>query len=330
MANQKLNDPYVYPNSHVLINKYDIRDADSLQEIEGVLFALKNAEPLPAGNFGYTHLKAIHHHYFNELYDWAGKERTIDISKQNSYFAHAQYINKELTKIFSKLQTEDHLNNLGFDDFCKKLSYYFNEINAAHPFREGNGRTLRAFFDKLSENAGFQLDWSRVTIDEYTQANIKGFDGDYKAMEEIFLTIASPIKLSKHINAIEDIPSKDIKNEILNYIELQQSISDLIKQKNAAFAKKVENIESINVEIKAIDKKVIKIATSLINNAEVKSLIKENAAIFSSLSKQGGFNGIQQRFISGQHSLKDCLAVLRHAQNNVLTLSNTLNRKTKR
>lgn len=110
-----------------------------MQEIEGFIFGLKNREELPRGNFDYAHLQAIHRHFFYEIYEWAGKERTIDIAKGDSYFCHQQYITKELDKLFSKLKTDNYLREFSLNDFCKKLSFYFNEINAAHPFKKQGG-----------------------------------------------------------------------------------------------------------------------------------------------------------------------------------------------
>lgn len=190
MPNQNNVDPYVYPGTNTLINKLNIKDPKKLHEIEGVFFLSKKSEPLPKGNFDYNHLKAIHQHFFHDIYEWAGQERTIDIAKGNSYFANIQYLTKELNKLFAKLKSENYLHDLSPDEFCEKLSFYFNEINAAHPFREGNGRTQRAFCDALAKQAGFVLDWTQVDKDEYLKASIAGFlHADYKPMELILKSI---------------------------------------------------------------------------------------------------------------------------------------------
>lgn len=91
--------------------------------------------------------------------------------------------------IFNKLQKDNYLCGLERGEFCDKLSYYFNEINAAHPFREGNGRTQRAFCDLLTHQAQYSLNWKKVTREEYLQASIAGFNGHYEAMTEIFKSI---------------------------------------------------------------------------------------------------------------------------------------------
>lgn len=174
-----------------------------MQEVEGLIFGLKNLEPLPAGNFDYDHLKAIHHHFFSDVYEWAGQERTVDIAKGNSYFGNKQYLSKELNKLFSKLKADHYLRDLSREEFCEKLSYYFNEINAAHPFREGNGRTQRAFCDALATQAGYFLDWTQVNKDEYLKASIAGFiQANYKPMAVILKDITTSLRHTYVINKI--------------------------------------------------------------------------------------------------------------------------------
>jgi len=94
----------LYPQSSVLINRFDIKNQNRLQEVEGLIFGLKNLEPFPKGQLDYDHLKAIHKHFFGEVYVWAGEERTIDIAKGNSYFAHKQYITTEINKLFKRIR----------------------------------------------------------------------------------------------------------------------------------------------------------------------------------------------------------------------------------
>ncbi len=195
-------DPYVYPGTDVLINKLNIRDPDKLQEAETALYLIKH-KVLPPGNFDYDHLKVIHKHFFGELYAWAGQERTVDIIKGNSHFARSAFISSEINKQFKQLKADKFLQQLDKATFSEKAAHYFNEINAAHPFREGNGRTLRAFFNGLAEQAGFQLDWTKVSTQEYIQASIEGFNGYDQSMGEVFrkvtLSIGRELNLSTYI-----------------------------------------------------------------------------------------------------------------------------------
>jgi cell filamentation protein len=200
-----MHDPYLIPKKNILINKFGIQDAEKLQDLESAIYYyLKTTDQLPNGDFDYAHLKNIHHHLFGKLYDWAGQERTIDIIKGHSHFARKEFIENELNKVFMKLKEDKHLSELNHINFCKKLSFYFNEINAAHPFRDGNGRSLRTFFDLLSNKAGYKLEWEKIDAKEYIQANISGFNGDYDPIEKMFTKIATPVIRPQEIKIHQD------------------------------------------------------------------------------------------------------------------------------
>lgn len=186
-------DPYLYPSTDVLINKFDIKDEKKLQEVEAFIFSLKSAEPLPKGDFDYQHLKDLHKHFFGEIYTWAGEERTIDLVKGDSYFAHFKYISNWLDKLFKMLKQED-LSNLPVNELSQRLSYYFNEINAAHPFREGNGRVQRSFCELITNTVGYTLDWSLIKREAYLEASIQGMRGNYMPMASLFSQIINPLK----------------------------------------------------------------------------------------------------------------------------------------
>src|SRR5882724_1883134 len=70
------DDPYTYENSTVLVNKLDLREQTALDEFEAEISSARAQEPLPAGNLDFEHYKAIHHHLFQDVYEWAGKVRT--------------------------------------------------------------------------------------------------------------------------------------------------------------------------------------------------------------------------------------------------------------
>ena len=136
---------YCYPDTEVLINKLDIRDLDKLHIFERKLTMLRLLELLDKpinGKFDFKHLQAIHAYIFQDVYDWAGKVRTVDIAKGNM-FCNVRFISSQADVIFSGLKEEHYLAGLDEDMFIKRLAYYFSEINALHPFREGNGRSQR-------------------------------------------------------------------------------------------------------------------------------------------------------------------------------------------
>lgn len=131
---------YCYPNSDVLLNELNICDADKLHDAERKLTALRIMELVEnpiQGKFDLKHLMKIHGYIFQDIYSWAGKIRRVDIAKGNM-FCKVQFIETMATDIFNKLKKDDYLQNLTKEEMVKKLSYYFSEINALHPFREGN------------------------------------------------------------------------------------------------------------------------------------------------------------------------------------------------
>ncbi len=170
-------DPYVYPSTSILRNKLNLRDATALEFEEvrktSTRLAELRARPL-RGSFDSFHLRSIHRYIFKDLYDWAGELRTVDIEK-GSYFARASFISPVLEELFVKLQAEKHLQGSDQDTTIYRLAYYLGEINAVHPFREGNGRTQREFVRELALQAGYTLRWATVTREAMLAASVENF-----------------------------------------------------------------------------------------------------------------------------------------------------------
>ena len=164
---------YCYPDTDVLINKLDIRDLDKLHIFERKLTMLRLLELLDKpinGKFDFKHLQAIHAYIFQDVYDWAGKVRTVDIAKGNM-FCNVRFISSQADVIFSGLKEEHYLAGLDEDMFIKRLAYYFSEINALHPFREGNGRSTRIWLDlMLKKELNNVIDWSKINKTDYLLA----------------------------------------------------------------------------------------------------------------------------------------------------------------
>jgi len=198
---------YCYPGSDVLINKLDIKTEETLNQAERELTSLRIYElevHIVKGNFDLKHLQDIHKYIFQDLYEWAGKIRTVDISKGN-LFCNFQFIPSYSDDIFSKLQKDKYLLNTPKDKIIEKLAYYFSEINALHPFREGNGRTQREYIKLLAYAAGYQLDFSGISQNEMIEASHKAFYCDYTSMQNIFTKIISKIPVIDQQSYIEYI-----------------------------------------------------------------------------------------------------------------------------
>lgn len=186
---------YCYPNSDVLINKLDIQDIDKLKTFERKLTMLRIMElidnPLK-GNFDFEHLKAIHGFIFQDIYDWAGKVRTVDISKGHM-FCNVKFIEIQADEIFAKLKKDKFLAGLSEEEFCKRLAFYFAEINALHPFREGNGRSQREFIRALAIKNGYRIHFDKISEEQMLNASAESFLGRYEQIESIFSSCITKI-----------------------------------------------------------------------------------------------------------------------------------------
>lgn len=122
------------------------------------LFESGTLDALPAGSF--ETLKTIHEYLFEDLYEFAGKIRTVNLAKGNFRFAPLMYLEAALTNI-------DKMPQSTFDEIVEK----YVEMNIAHPFREGSGRSTRIWLDlMLKKGIGQVVDWSKVDKEDYLLA----------------------------------------------------------------------------------------------------------------------------------------------------------------
>ena len=179
---------YCYPGSNVLKNKMGIRDMEQLHEMERKLTMLRILELLDKpvrGTFDLKHLQAVHAYIFQDVYDWAGELRKVDIAKGNM-FCNAMFLSGQAEEIFGRLKAENYLYGLEEDGFAIRLAYYFSEINALHPFREGNGRSQREFIRCLALHNGYVINFVNADKDEMLEASRESFLCEYGAMERLF------------------------------------------------------------------------------------------------------------------------------------------------
>lgn len=198
--NDKLNagvDTYAYPGSDVLKNKLEIHEANRLAQAEMAFTALRAATvTLGQSAMGLPHLCAIHQTLFQDLYVWAGELREMDISKEETPFCHFAYIEKEGNALMQALEEDGYLADLQLDGLCKKLAHYYTGINLLHPFRAGNGRAQRIFFEQLIIHAGYDIQWSKVGQAGWLEANKAAVFGNKKPLTEIFKKVVSEIDSS--------------------------------------------------------------------------------------------------------------------------------------
>jgi len=178
-------DPYVYSGTRILRNKLDVRDADDLDLAERRFAAIRARQGIPSGNFDLKHLKAIHRHLFQDIFDWAGELRTVEISKGGSQFQFRQFIETGMADVHRRLGASDFLRRLSVTEFAEGAARIIGDVNYVHPFREGNGRTQMYYLKQLAERAGHPLDLTRVDAKGWLEASKASHRGDYGFMAEL-------------------------------------------------------------------------------------------------------------------------------------------------
>ena len=180
-------DPYTDPATGLLRNRLGIVDYDRLRAVEAMLTQAAMADlelrTLP-GRYDLAHLRSFHREIFGDIYPWAGEVRVVAIAKSDM-FCLPQHIEVYAGEVFASMAKERHLRGLARDAFVDRVTHYFAEVNAIHPFREGNGRSQRAFFRQLAQRAGWRLDWSDIDPDENVRASILALRGDNGPLRDL-------------------------------------------------------------------------------------------------------------------------------------------------
>ncbi|WLI77935.1 putative adenosine monophosphate-protein transferase Fic [Kosakonia sp. H02] len=185
-------DPYLLPGLKVMRNVLGIHEKQRLEQAAYQLTALR-AATLELGPLarGLPHLCAIHHHLYQDVFDWAGQIREVDIYEGDTRFCHFEYIEKEGNALMQQLEDEEWLCGLEKAEFIARLAHYYCEINVLHPFRLGNGIAQRIFFEQLALHANFSLDWRDIDPEAWRAANQAGAMGDLEPLIAIFSNVVS-------------------------------------------------------------------------------------------------------------------------------------------
>lgn len=178
-----VEDPLCYPGTHVLRNKADIEDQDRLDEFEQLMFDSRAGEALPEGELDFAHYCALHRHFFQDVYDWAGEMRTIRTGKGDNWFCYPEYIESEANRLFGELASHGYLAAAESKNaFAREAAWLLAELNAIHPFREGNGRIQLVFLTMLTRNAGYELDEGKLRPEPFLKAMIGSFGGELEPL----------------------------------------------------------------------------------------------------------------------------------------------------
>lgn len=208
------NDHYLDPETGVIKNKLGVQDPTILEEREADYATARGYQlaktPLE-GRFDLDHLKAIHKHLFGDIYAWAGELRDIDLAKGNSYFANHTRIVSAARPVFARLAEEGYLTGLDTAAFSERAAYYLGEINALHPFREGNGRAQREFINHLAYKNSLSITWDNITQEDMIQASIESFhNGDTTRFSRLIRDNLQPrVKAAQADGVAQNRPSPE-------------------------------------------------------------------------------------------------------------------------
>ena len=180
---------YLDPAFYVLRNKVGATQPGQLDIIERRFVTQRIAEGAPSGEFDLAHLRAIHRHLFQDVFDWAGELRTEDIEEHGAHFQAPAKIANHITALHRDIAEKDFLHGSDPGDFAREAASLMGEMNYVHPFREGNSHALLIYLKQLAERAGHPLDLTRLPAEPWIEASEAALAGDLEPMASM-LTFA--------------------------------------------------------------------------------------------------------------------------------------------
>jgi len=224
MASPEFVDPYLVPGTNVLRNILGLTSSEDLASAEADLSfvrALQLLDDPPQPTHDLRELKQIHFQLFQDVYDWAGQVRIVDVRKDvpgADFFLPFGYIERAAAICFAELANEGLLRGLDRTTFVERLAYHYEKINYIHPFREGNGRVQRIMWNRISLEAGWQLDWRPVHGEEnHLAARVGSDEQDLGPLIRMFdKVVTKPEGVDDHTWSTQEIqrlsisPSDDV------------------------------------------------------------------------------------------------------------------------
>ncbi|TQR10976.1 Fic/DOC family protein [Psychrobacillus soli] len=179
-----------FENDNYLLNTnlLDITDFDELQQAEAFTFSIRAAQ-IEQGVYKITAFSKedfidLHYQLFQDIYPFAGQFRKVQLMKGTTRFCQVQFLDAYASDLFYRLQNEPVWESL--EVAAKRLAYFKSELNMLHPFREGNGRTIRIFLQEYTKTKGFLWKYDKIGRNEYMQAMICSVTSE-DLLENLFL-----------------------------------------------------------------------------------------------------------------------------------------------
>lgn len=174
-----MTDPYIGPDG-VFLNRLGITDSVELHAAEADITAARLIALdrfRIGGDYDLGHLQAFHRFIFSDVYPWAGELRTVEIAKYDAFCRRA-HLESYAAEVFGRLRAATWPTGQDRGAFIAGLAEAYADINALHPFREGNGRAQRAFLQQFAASVGRPLTWAGLDAEQNEVAGIAGFRGD--------------------------------------------------------------------------------------------------------------------------------------------------------
>lgn len=163
----------------------------------------------PRGAFDFARLLNTNHYLFQDTYAWAGQMRTVTLAKAPfdggplQFFTAPSQIQDQARTLFNRLAKQNYLRGLKRLAFARQAAQLFAELNQLHAFREGNGRTQRAFVEALAVAAGYELRFDVISRERMISASVEAMTGPPEQFTRMFDEITDPARVAPLLRAIE-------------------------------------------------------------------------------------------------------------------------------
>ncbi|WP_433298865.1 Fic/DOC family protein [Pseudonocardia sp. CA-142604] len=180
-------DPYLDLDTGVLHNRLGISDRLELARAEADLTASRLYDlqrTRLTGDYDLDHLRSFHRVIFGDVYDWAGELRTVSIGRGGLFCLPGDLVSSG-SEVFDRLAHAQYLRGLDREKFVDRLADLLADVNYLHPFREGNGRTQRAFLAQLARDAGHRIRWALMDPTTNVAASAAALRGDNRQLRHL-------------------------------------------------------------------------------------------------------------------------------------------------
>lgn len=204
--NNPAHDPYVIPGTLTLNNKLGIRDREELGKISNAFALLRLRQGMPhpevGEEFSLAHLQNVHHHLFQDTYEWAGQARDCRLAIGEVEFCPPERIESEMKLVHRDLERRAYFIDCDKGELAQEMASLYSRLNWIHPFRDGNGRATRTMLEDLARANSYHLDWSQTNKVEWNQAcYMAASQGNQDGLRDVFAKVVVELPMELRTNA---------------------------------------------------------------------------------------------------------------------------------